>query len=650
MTERSDDESVLRDWLSVLARQKWILLLVVVAVPLLAFVTSRRQERLYQASATVLVSAQNPTAQALNLAAAVATPPDRYVATQAKLARVGTVAAMAVERAKVPGHTAAGLLANSTVSADLTSDLLTFSVTDPSSRVAEALVNAYASQFTVYRHRLDRAGLSAAIGDASRKLQALIASGEGGSDLSRRLKATAGDLEQLQTLQAIGSSATPVGSADSASLVQPRTKRNVILGVIVGLALGIALAFIREALDTRVRTADELRSRLGMPLLGQVPMPSRRLAESGQLATLNRRSSSAAEAFRILKSRLELSQIDHDVGSILITSPREDDDKSTTAANLAVTLAQSGRHVILLDLNLRNPSIHRIFGLHNTLGFTGVAMGIDLPNALDIVDVNTRRLSDDAGMLEVLTSGELPPDPGEFLLSRFVAEALAALDERCDLLLINTPPVLAAGDAMTVAKHADAVVLVAGVNRVRRETLNETRQVLDGCGAMKLGVIATVGRPAERADFAPAARKASAAARGRYGRWKRRTAFGVSTTARRLRFLVARLVREAPRRLRLFAALSASSAADRARRSPRTRPTSPPETGRTSPPKTRPSGRRQKTRPSGRRQKTRPATVPKARPAAGSPKTQLTNPGPPDRVPTTGGAKRRGRPQKVPHV
>ena len=99
-----------------------------------------------------------------------------------------------------------------------------------------------------------------------------------------------------------------MGPADSASLVQPKTKRNVILGVILGLALGIAMAFVREALDTRVRSADELRSRLGMPLLGQVPKPGRRLAQSGQLATLTEPRSSGTEAFRILKSRLEISQ------------------------------------------------------------------------------------------------------------------------------------------------------------------------------------------------------------------------------------------------------------------------------------------------------------------------------------------------------
>ena len=97
------------------------------------------------------------------------------------------------------------------------------------------------------------------------------------------------------------------------------------------------------------------------------------------------------------------------------------------------------------------------------------------------------------GVLEVVTAGYRPRDPGEFLLSTCVPEALAVLRERCDLLLIDTPPVLPVGDAMTIAKHTDAVMLVAGVNRVRRESLVETRHVLDACPAMKLGVIATDG-------------------------------------------------------------------------------------------------------------------------------------------------------------
>lgn len=494
MTDPFHDESVLRDRLSILSRQKWIVVLAVTMVPFVAAMASHRQQHLYQASATVLVNQQNATAEALNLNSSVSAPPDRYAATQALLARVPTVAAMAVNAAKVPGYPAPALLANSTVSADPLADLLTFAVTDPRPAVAIKLTNAYAQQFTRYRHQLDSAVLAAAIADAQRKINSLAASGRGASLLSRRLAATEGDLEELQALQASGSSAAAVGPAESAVLVQPRTKRNVLLGLIVGSALGIALAFVRESLDTRVRSAEEFQTRLGILLLGRVPRPDRRLAESGRMA-----NGPSTEAFRILKNRLDMLQLEDRVRSIVITSPLEDEDRSPTAASLAVALAQSGRHVILADLNLREPTVHRLFGLDNLVGFTHVAEGsAGLTDALNVVYVHTDR-SSASGVLAVVTAGHRPRDPGEFLLTTGVSEALAGLSERCDLLLIDTPPMLPVGDAMTIAKHADAVVLVAGVNRVRRETLVETRHVLDACPALKLGVIATDPHRAHRA-------------------------------------------------------------------------------------------------------------------------------------------------------
>jgi capsular exopolysaccharide synthesis family protein len=501
------DESVLRDWLSTLSRQKWIVVLAVIVVPLVAALASHRQQRLYQASATVLVNQQNATAQALNLSSAVSSPPDRYAATQAKLARVGTVATMAVNAAKLPGHTATALLANSSVSPDPFSDLLTFSVTDPRPAFAIELANAYAQQFARYRHGLDSAVLAGAIADARRKIKMLKESGRGASQLSRRLAGTEGALEELQALQAAGSSAAAVGAADSAALVQPQTKRNVFLGVLVGLALGIALAFARESLDTRVRSAEELATRLGIPLLGRVPKPDRRLEESGQML-----AGPSSEAFRILLNRLDMLQLEEDhrdsstsrrrrrrrVRSIVITSPLEDEDKSTTAASLAVTVAQSGRHVILVDLNLRDPTVHELFGLENRLGFTHMVDDGVGPDALNVVRVHTNRSSAAIGLLGVVTAGQRPRDPGQFLLTTRVPQALAGLRERCDLLLIDTPPVLPVGDAMTIAKHTDAVVLVAGVNRVRRESLVETRHVLEACPATKLGVIATLARDPHR--------------------------------------------------------------------------------------------------------------------------------------------------------
>lgn len=493
-----DDESVLRDWLSVLRRQKWIVLLPVIVVPLIALVLSHRQQHLYQASADVLVNQENPTAAALNLNTQVPTPPDRYAATQASLARVRTVAQMAVHEADLPHRSAAALLASSSVSVNPNADLLMFSVTDPIPAVAVKLVNAYAKQFTVYRRQLDTSALSVAVADARRKLKAIVASGNSGSPLFIRLTARERDLEELQTLQAAGSSAVVVGSAGGASLVQPRTRRNVILGVLVGLALGLALAFLRESLDTRVRSVDELRARLGMPLLGQVPKPDRRVTQAQQLVTLSKPAGPGTESFRILKNNLEISQLQHRAGSIVVTSTTRDEDKSATAANLAVILARSGRHVILLDLDLRSPSIARLFGLGDRPGLTSVAGGPRLGDALNVVDVHADGATPDAGVLEVVTVGHPPPDPGGFLLSSFVPDALAALARRCDVLLIDTPPVLAVGDAMTVATHADALILVAGVNQVRRATLDETRRVLEACPTPVLGVIATGGEASDR--------------------------------------------------------------------------------------------------------------------------------------------------------
>ncbi len=287
MNERWDDESVLRDWLGVLSRQRWIVVIALIIVPLIAVLVSRGQQKLYQASATVLVSQQNPTAAALNLNNGVATPPDRFVATQAALARVGTVVEQAVKSAKAPHRTAQGLLAHSSVSANPNTDLLQFSVTDPEPGVAKRLATSYAKQFTVYRRGLDSGALSVAIADVRRKLDAIVASGDADSPLYRSLAATYRDLQATRTLQAAGSSAVVVGGAGSVTQVQPKTTRNAVLALLVGLALGIGLAFLRESLDTRVRSVEELRERLGLPLLGQVPNPARRLERSQRPGTLS---------------------------------------------------------------------------------------------------------------------------------------------------------------------------------------------------------------------------------------------------------------------------------------------------------------------------------------------------------------------------
>ncbi len=367
MSERWSDESVFRDWVAVLVRRRLMVVAAVVVVPVIAFAVSHLQQALYESTATVLVNEQSPTGVALDLNSQATSPPDRYAATQAALARVGAVAQLAVGTAGVPGETAGELLASSTVTANPNADLLAFAVTDPDPAVAQKLATAYAQAYTVYRRRLDVHALTAAISDVQRRLATLTAAGESSSPLFHQLTRNEGDLQALQTLRSVGSSAVVVGAAGSATQVQPKTTRNVALGILVGIALGIALAFLRETMDTRVRSADEVRDRLGLPLLGHVPPPEPGLNGNG-LAALSEPAGAGAEAFRILRTSLDITRLQHDVASIVITSTTQGEGKSTTAANLAVTLARSGRHVILLDLDLRQPGVDRFFDLDGRPG------------------------------------------------------------------------------------------------------------------------------------------------------------------------------------------------------------------------------------------------------------------------------------------
>jgi capsular exopolysaccharide synthesis family protein len=279
--------------------------------------------------------------------------------------------------------------------------------------------------------------------------------------------------------------------------------RNVALGLIAGLALGIALAFLSDALDTRVRSTQELHEQLGLPLLGDIPGPKSRSASSGgTLATLSDPEGRSAEAYRILKTNLDMTQLQHDVSSIVITSTEEGEGKTTTAANLAVTLARSARHVILVDLDLRSPGIDRIFNLPAQPGLTGVAVSdVPLSDALNVVDVHADTATADGGLLEVMTVGVPPPDPDAFLSSRIVADMLRLLAERCDVLLVDAPPILGIGDAMTIAARTDAILLVVQLNHVLRATVAETRRVLEGCPTRALGVVATGSKGADRYGY-----------------------------------------------------------------------------------------------------------------------------------------------------
>jgi Mrp family chromosome partitioning ATPase len=295
-----------------------------------------------------------------------------------------------------------------------------------------------------------------------------------------------------------------VREAQGASKVQPRPTRNAILGLFLGLVLGVGLAFLREALDTKVRTSDEIARRLDLPILARIPAPPRQLRSTNKLAMLADPEGVHAEPFRVLRTNVEFANLEVNAKTMMVTSAVEDEGKSTTAANLAVAFARSGKRTILVDLDLRRPFLNKFFPLGRRPGLTDVALRhVSLDEALAPYPLTDgpswslrNRTSGNgtvtiAGKLEVIGTGPLPPNPGEFLGSHVVDEILAELAGRADLVLIDAAPLLSVGDALALSAKVEALLLVARIDRMRRPIVRELQRTLEASPAKPLGLIVT---------------------------------------------------------------------------------------------------------------------------------------------------------------
>ena len=503
----------LRDYLHVVRRRKWIILGAVVLVPLAVVAFSLQQQKLYRASAQVLLSTQNLAAALTGTQqTGITQDPTRIAQTQADVARVPTIAQRVLAGFPGTGLTSQQFLDDSTVSTAPNADILTFSVTNHDPLVARELVDAYARVYTIYRRQLDTAAIASALKKVDASIKALLRSGGRHTSLYSSL---VGRQETLATLEALQTAnAAVVKTATSATQVQPRPKRNGILGLGLGIALGLGLAFLWEALDTRVRSAQEIGEKLGgLPLLARIPAPDKRLRGEDRLVMLEEPSGVQAETIRMLRTNLDFVTLDRDMRTIMVTSAVEQEGKSTTIANLAVALARSGQRVVLVDLDLRRPFLDKFFDLSGP-GITQVALGhatLDealAPFAIADPDPHQGRkqhLNGDGngngngggpatavkGVLEVLPAGPIPPDPGEFVGRPALTKILGELRERADIVLIDSPPVLHVGDAMTLSAKVDGIVVVTRMKIVRRQLLAELARQLNTVPTPVLGFVVT---------------------------------------------------------------------------------------------------------------------------------------------------------------
>jgi Mrp family chromosome partitioning ATPase/capsular polysaccharide biosynthesis protein len=494
----------LSDYLRVLRRRWWIVVACAVLVPAAAYYYSARQPSQYQASAEVYLSSQD-LAGALTGISTGYVDESRLADTAATLAHTPTVAERAVTLSGAKNVAPGALLGSTSVVPSANANILTFTVTNHDPTLAARLATAYAQAFTAYRGQLDSDAVRRARKELQARLQALAAGGQGTSALANSLRDKD---EQLATLQALTTSRTYVISTpQGAGLVSPQPRRDATFGLLLGLVLGIGLALLVEALDTRIRSGSEIGEYLKVPQIGVISAPPKKLLKSDQLVMMAQPRGNQAEEYRVLRTNLDFVSLAADeVRSVLITSAVEQEGKSTVAANLAIALARSGKRVCLVDLDLRRPYIDRFFHLLHGRGVTDVALGnASLDEALMEIDLVTglegrhsaplqgsaAATDGDSGRLDVLVSGPLPPDPGEFVSTRKLADILAALHDRYDLVVIDSPPLLRVGDAMTLSSRVDGLIVLTRLNAVRRPMLRELSRMLESVPAAKLGYVVT---------------------------------------------------------------------------------------------------------------------------------------------------------------
>lgn len=504
-TMSSPHVATLRDYLAVMQRRKWVIITAVVVVPLAGLAFSLTQSAQYEGSAEVLLSQQDlgSVLTGTQVNSGSADPADRQTQTQANLARVPDVAQRALSKLRL-SMTPGAFLAASSVSPGTNADTLTFHVTNRDPDLASRMAAAYANAYVAYRLSVETAPIDA----AKRGLDARLKQVPKGGALYNGLVEKEQTLAELEALKT--SDASVIRSGGQAVQTTPRTKRNVALGIFLGLFLGIGLAFLYEALDTRVRSAEAIEERIGIPLLARLPEPSKKLRTDDELVMIAEPTSVPAEAFRMLRTNLEFAALGRDVKTIMVTSALEKEGKSTTIANLAVALARSGKRVALVDLDLRRPYLGRFFGLGARPGITQVAIGTaklgeamaSIPIASEVSALaashqngsgngngaSNGRLS---GWLQVLGTGPTPPNPGEFIGTERMTEILKHLREHSDIVLIDAPPLFHVGDGLVLSSKVDGVIVVTRMDVMKRPMLSELHRLLETMPAAKLGFVVT---------------------------------------------------------------------------------------------------------------------------------------------------------------
>ena len=498
----SDD---LRRYFALLMHWAWLIVLAVVLAGGTAYLVSSQVTPVYQASTTILIN-QAPSTRASDYAALLTS--ERLAQTYAQLITKKPVLQGVVDTLRQDYGVSVELQDleyGVTVQPVRDTQLIEIKVenTDPvlAAQIANALVSVFSrtiQETQTARYAETKNSLQQQLDDLGQRIEAdsLALQNLGDSPDAQaernRLETQLNQNRQLyaallQTFEQVrlaeAESISNVIQAEPATVplrpVRPRVMQNTLLAAVVGGMLAVGVVFLVDALDDTVKGPEDITRNTGTVVLGVIASYD---AAKSDLVTLAEPRSPIAEAFRSLRTNIQFASVDKPLQSILVTSALPSEGKSTVAANLAITMAQSGKRVVLLESDLRRPSVHRYLKVPNRMGLStmfvrpqvyldGNLQGTRIPN------------------LKVLTAGDLPPNPSELLGSERMQAILRQLREQADVLILDTPPMMAVTDAVVLAPRVDGVLLVARPGGTKISALRTAVEQLRRTGANILGVV-----------------------------------------------------------------------------------------------------------------------------------------------------------------
>ncbi len=491
MNDNGTQSMTLRDYWRAVVRRKWLIVVAVVTCTAPAVALTLAESPTYESTARVLL--QSKPGESLFGSNVVSSNADRAVANEINVLEGDVV----YQQLK----TDLGLVADPpTVSgvSETSTDVIAVSVQSGDPDTAAILANAYVQAYTTVKRTQAINGLA----DAGRELQSKV------TDLQAQVDAI--DLElltatpdqktlldaerrQLVDTQSVFKQRLDQIQVDSAltsgsaQLIQPAVTptgpiaptpaRTAVLAVVVGLLLGLFAALLVDHLDDSIRTSDDL-AKLGSDVLLLAVIPADRPPDHRPVA-LSRPDDVEVEAYRSLRTNVQFIGFERDCRVIEITSSVTGEGKTTTAANLAVVLAQAGSSVVLVDADLRRPRVHELFAIGRTLGL--------VDNLLrESIDLTVHPIDDH---LSILPAGRIPSNPSEMLSGNRMAAVIEELKARFDYVIVDTAPTLPVSDAIALSRHVDGVLFVAQAGRTSLAQVRLCLGRLDQVSAPLLGVV-----------------------------------------------------------------------------------------------------------------------------------------------------------------